>query len=85
MALKMLLHLVHEGPDSRFPARLQASVVRRIQVRNPAFVHDGFDNGRSGHARHARKRVNIDNPVVAFICKLHNSGDAQTGFGSDIK
>ena len=81
----MLLHLMHEGPDGCLSARLQAVVVRRIQVRNPALVHDGLDDGRSSHARHARKGVDIDDPVVAFFCKLQNSGDAQTGFSCDIK
>ena len=76
---------MHEGPDGCLPTRLQASVIRRIQIRNPPPAHHRFDNGRCGHTRHAGKRVDIDHAVVAFFYKLQNRGNAQAGLGGDIK
>jgi hypothetical protein len=85
MALEMLGDLVHKGPNGGFPARLKASVIGRIQIGDSSAVHDGLYDGRGGHAGHAGKGVNIDNAIVAFFNKLQDGGDAQTGFGCNIK
>ena len=85
IALEMLGDLVHKGSYGGFPARLKASVIGRIQIGDSLPVHDGFYDGRGGHARHAGKGINIDNTIVAFFNKLQDGGDAQTGFRCNIK
>jgi hypothetical protein len=85
MALEMLGDLVHKGPYGGFPARLKASVIGRIQIGDSPPVHNGLYDGRGGHAGHAGEGINIDNTIVAFFNKLQDGGDAQTGFGCNIK
>ena len=85
MTLEMLGCLMHEGPNRCFSARLNACVVRCIQIGDSHPVHDGLDDGRGGHARHAGKGINVDHTAVAFFNKLQNGRDADTGFGCNIK
>ena len=46
VGFEMLVGLVHKGPDGSLSARLGGAVIRRVQIRNPFAVDDGFNNRR---------------------------------------
>ena len=85
ITLEMLGGLMHKRSDGRFSARLKASVIGRIQIGDSHPVHNRLYDGRGGHARHAGKRVHIDDTIIAFFNKLQDGRDAHTGFRGDIE
>ena len=85
VALEVLESLIHESPDCRLPAGLDAGIAGDIEVRHSLSVHERLGDRRGGHARHAGEGIDIHHAVITGRCIVQDSRDTEARLRADME